>query len=288
MEIRSSALGDLKDLIYSELINFYPPRELDSIVKDLLMHVSGLSHSMMVLERDRSLSESEIYFIQQAVKRLKKQEPLQYITGLASFRGLKIKVDQNVLIPRPETEELVGWVLEDLGQEKRIILDIGTGSACIALALKNEVPQANVHAIDISVKALDLARKNARDLGIDIIIGEVDILNEDARSALLKFDVIISNPPYVTPADRLLMQKNVTEYEPGLALFVDEKDPLIFYREIIKFSHDHLYDGGNLYFECNEGNANEVVRLLEKAGYADIQLRKDMQGKERMVRGVGC
>ena len=272
----------------NELEGLYSAEELNAIVHNLFSHITGLTASLMIIERERKLTESEIYFLQRSLKRLKQQEPLQYITGIAHFRGLEFKVNSSVLIPRPETEELVGWVVEEAGlRMPKAILDIGTGSGCIAISIKKEHTDTSVYALDVSPEALTIAEENAANLGADITFYQADILNKDACTSLPHFDVIVSNPPYVTPADREKMQKNVTDYEPGLALFVEEDDPLIFYRAIIDFSIDHLNKSGKLFFECNESNADEVVALLKKGGFDDVELRSDMRGKERMVLGVG-
>ncbi|MEN8224760.1 MAG: peptide chain release factor N(5)-glutamine methyltransferase [Bacteroidota bacterium] len=286
MEIHTAKLGELQALMKKELQGVYPSPELEAIIRGLFSHITGLNASMMVIEKEKELSESDIYFLQRAARRLKKYEPLQYITGTAYFRGIEFKVDPAVLIPRPETEELPEWMLEGLDRSSQLkILDIGTGSGCIAISLKKELPASMIYAVDISEEALQLAQQNASDLDAEIFFMQIDILDRDSRSVLPEFDAIISNPPYVTPADRLKMQRNVTDYEPGLALFVEEDDPLLFYREIIAFSKTHLADGGQLFLECNESYATEVKALLLKSSFRHAEVRKDMQGRERMVMG---
>jgi release factor glutamine methyltransferase len=290
MDIRTGKLGELQALMKIELKEIYPEEEAKAIVRGLILHRTGKTAAESILEKDRELTESEIFFFQQSLKRLKNHEPLQYITGLAHFYGLEFWVDPSVLIPRPETEELLDWIIKDhakAGSHLKI-LDIGTGSGCIAIVLKKNFPEAEVRAIDISGEAIMLASDNAERLKAPINFEKMDILNPNSRAGLSEFNMIVSNPPYVTPSDLKKMQKNVTEHEPPLALFVEEEDPLIFYREIIAFSMEHLVNGGHLYFECNESNALEVVELLKKRGFKDIELRQDMRGKERMVRGVGC
>lgn len=287
MQIHSARLGDLYSLMMKELEAVYPDWELISIVQILLSYISGLSRSEIILNKDDELSESKILFLQRAIKRLKDHEPLQYITGQAHFHGYVFKVDQSVLIPRPETEELVRWVLDDhQGKDKLKVLDIGTGSGCIAISLKNQLSDADVAAIDISDEALQVAKFNSKNLSAKIDFRQIDILNKMERRCLPAFDIIVSNPPYVTGEDRKKMLPNVTDHEPVLALFVE--DPLIFYREIIDFSEDHLTRGGKLYFETNELYAREVGSLMESAGFTDVMIRKDMQGKERLVLGVKC
>lgn len=288
MDIRTGKLGELQALIKNEIEGLYPEEEVKAIIRGLILHKTGKTAAESILEKDRMLTESEIFFFQQSMKRLKNHEPLQYITGLAHFYGLEFNVDPSVLIPRPETEELVDWLVNDHLQKERghKILDIGTGSGCIAISLSKAFPDAEVWAVDVSDEALRIASNNAEKLMAEIVFSKMDILDPNSCAGLPEFNIIVSNPPYVTPSDRKKMHKNVTEYEPPLALFVEEKDSLIFYREIIAFSMEHLLNGGHLYFECNESNALEVVELLKKCGFKDIELRQDMQGKERMVKGV--
>ena len=287
MEIRKAELGELQSLMRKELEAYYPSVELKGIINGLFSYLTGLTAGQLVLEKERGLTESEINFLQLSLKRLKNHEPLQYITGTAYFHGLDFKVSPAVLIPRPETEELVEWIAQQHGKagEPLSILDVGTGSGCIAISLKAKMPEAVLFAIDVSEKAMAVARENAQELGAEVFFESVDILDAEARSALLKFDLIVSNPPYVTPADREKMLPNVTDHEPALALFVEE-DSLVFYKEIIAFSKDHLAEGGNLYFECNESNATEVAALLNQAGFKHVEVRKDMQGKDRMILGT--
>ncbi|NQT77218.1 MAG: peptide chain release factor N(5)-glutamine methyltransferase [Bacteroidetes bacterium] len=287
MDIRTGKLGELQALMKNELGKIYPEEEAKSIVNGLILHKTGKTAAESILEKDSALTESEILFFQQSLKRLKNHEPLQYITGLAHFYGFEFEVDPSVLIPRPETEELLDWIIKDYAKAGNHLklLDIGTGSGCIAITLKKTFPDAEVWAVDVSGEAIVLAADNAERLKTSIIFEEMDILDPHFRARLPEFNMIVSNPPYVTPSDLKKMRKNVTAHEPPLALFVEEKDPLIFYREIIVFSTKHLVHGGHLYFECNESNALEVVELLKKYGFKDIELRLDMRGKERMVRG---
>lgn len=287
MEIRTAELGELQSLMRKELQGFYPEGEVKGIVHGLFSHLTGLTAGQLVLEKGRKLTESEIHFLQRSLKRLKKHEPLQYITGTAYFYGFEFKVNTSVLIPRPETEELVDWIVKRHQDSRGAlrILDIGTGSGCIAISLKKKLVEAEMFGIDKSEEALALAKENAGLLDAQVFFEKVDILDTSARSALMRFDIIVSNPPYVTPVDREKMLPNVTKHEPSMALFVED-DPLQFYKEIIDFSADHLSPGGSLYFECNESNANEVTELLKANGFEDVELRKDMQGKDRMVRGT--
>jgi release factor glutamine methyltransferase len=221
-------------------------------------------------------------------KRLCTGEPVQYVVGFAWFYGLKFKVNKNVLIPRPETEELVHWILETVKTEKPIgplsILDIGTGSGCIPVTLKHKMPDMAVAAVDISEAALITASRNAFRMGADIDFKKIDILNKNEWSQLPQYDIIVSNPPYIPHAEKDIMTQNVLSFEPHLALFVDDENPLIFYENIAHFAKKHLKTKGFLFFECNEFNAQEVLFLLENNGFKNIILQKDMSGKDRMIR----
>lgn len=245
-------------------------------------------------------------------QRLLDGEPVQYVVGFAWFYGLKFKVNPNVLIPRPETEELVEWILETVnsyqltvngqqfrGSESKLItlLDIGTGSGCIPITLKVKNEDLKVSAVDISEGALITASRNAYRMNADVDFKRIDILNENDWSQLADFQIIVSNPPYIPTKEKALMENNVLDFEPHLALFVDNDDALIFYEKIADFALKHLYtvDEGNpdavgkggLFFECNEYNAPDVVLMLEKKGFKKVELRQDMSGKDRMIRASG-
>jgi len=268
-----------------ELLELYPEGEVKGIIRGLFSYLTGWTASQMILNKEKRLTESEIHFLQHSLKRLKQHEPLQYITGRAYFHDLNFKVNPAVLIPRPETEELVEWIFDSHKSSHSLkLLDIGTGSGCIAISLKKKLPEIDVYAIDVSEEALEVARENALSMDIKLRFELLDILDVTSRASLPVFDIIVSNPPYVIPADKEKMLPNVSEHEPPLALFV-ENDPLVFYKEIIAFSKDHLNTGGNLFFECNESNAKKVEDLMHQSGFKDIELRKDMQGKDRMIRG---
>lgn len=223
--------------------------------------------------------------LQAIQKRLVNNEPVQYILGQADFYGLKFKVTPDVLIPRPETEELVYWVLESIQKSNLKLVDIGTGSGCIPITLKKKLPNAEILGLDISQAALKIAQENAVLNQVNVSFQAVDILKAEKWQALPYFDVIISNPPYIPYEEIGLMPKQVTDFEPNLALFVDNKAPLIFYQKIAQFAQQKLTPNGQLFFECNEFNAKEVVLILEQLGFSKVELAKDMEGKERMVRG---
>lgn len=228
----------------------------------------------------------QIEKLQAIQTRLANHEPVQYVLGQADFYGLKFKVTPAVLIPRPETEELVYWMLESIEKSNSTIVDIGTGSGCIPITLKKKMPSASLTGWDISKTALEIAKQNALLNQVDITFKEVDILKDANWPSLPKFDIIVSNPPYIPHSEIGLMPQQVTHFEPNLALFVDNEEPLIFYQKIAKFALQKLNESGQLFFECNEFNAKEVVRILTQLGFSQVELEKDMEGKERMVRGI--
>jgi release factor glutamine methyltransferase len=222
--------------------------------------------------------------------RLLRGEPVQYVVGFAWFYGLKFKVNNSVLIPRPETEELVEWVLETAktfqkADKKVRILDIGTGSGCIPVTLKVKNPKLEVSAVDVSESALITSSRNAYRYGAEIDFKRIDILNTSAWTDLCNFDIIVSNPPYIPHAEKALMEGNVLDFEPHLALFVDNDNALIFYENIADFALRHLDTEGVLFFECNQYNAQEVLKMLKLKGFKNVELRKDMSGNDRMVKG---
>lgn len=242
------------------------------------------------LQAKAPLFEIQQNLLSDIQQRLLQHEPIQYILGQADFYGLKFKVDRNVLIPRQETEELVYWVLETIQKEIKQshlkILDIGTGSGCIPITLKKKMPQLDVSAVDISPEALEIAKSNAGLNKAILPFTQIDILDTNSRQELGYFDLIVSNPPYIPQNERNIMSKNVTGFEPELALFVPDENPSLFYDAIADFAKAHLNKNGYLFFECNEFNAEEVVQLLENKGFADVKLQNDMNGKQRMVRAV--
>jgi release factor glutamine methyltransferase len=220
-------------------------------------------------------------------KRLLEGEPVQYVVGFAWFYGLKFKVNPSVLIPRPETEELVHWILETIKKEtlKNVsILDIGTGSGCIPITLKVKNDALNVSSVDVSESALITASRNAFRNNVDIDFKCLNILDDTQQMQLGKFDIIVSNPPYIPKKEKALMHKNVLDFEPHLALFVEDDNSLIFYENIADFAQKHLNTEGYLFFECNEHNAHEVETVFSKRHFCDIVLTQDMSGKDRMIR----
>lgn len=237
---------------------------------------------------DQPFSATNFEKIQSIQKRLLNHEPVQYILGEADFYGLKFKVNENVLIPRPETEELVYWIIETVRQAGRSlsILDIGTGSGCIPITLKTELPTCRIAACDVSKEALKIARENANLNDTEIDFFQVDILNKKEWATLDNFDIIVSNPPYIPHSERKLMPENVLKFEPDLALFVEEEEPLIFYKTITEFALQKGNKNGWLFFEMNEYNAKEVANLLTISNLKKVQIQKDLQNKDRMIKAI--
>jgi len=275
---------DLTRHVIDELTPLHGPGEATSVARLVLEDVFKWRRG----SHPRTLDADEQLLAWTTINRLKAHEPVQYVTGIADFYGLQLRVTPDVLIPRPETEELVEWILEEnpRGEQLRV-LDIGTGSGCIPLALKARRPRWTCTGVDVSPEALDVARNNARELQLEADFRLHDILAEpgDGQRATDNRHLIVSNPPYIPPSEKDKMGASTLTHEPELALFVPEDDPLIFYRRIAEDASDLLMGGGKLYFETNEFNNEEVVTLLESAGYAEVEARKDLSGKWRMVRG---
>ena len=258
-------------------------------IKRLLMsHITGLSMTQLLAERDLSLTEEQQKWYDEAIVRLKNNEPIQHILGYSEFYGRKLKCDRRALVPRPETEELVDWIIS-MHNAQCTILDIGTGTGCIALSLAKELPLAKVTALDISIDALSLAHENAEMLEVgNVDFAEGDILNMDDEHCVAreKYAVIVSNPPYVRECEKAEMEANVLEYDPHTALFVSNEDPLIFYRTIGEFGLSHLEKDGALYFEINQYLGQETCDLLVAMGYKNVELREDINGNARMIKAT--
>lgn len=268
--------------IENELAGLYYPAEIEGFKKIIFETVFGWSFTDQVLKRHEIILPIDFERIKKVVLRLKNSEPIQYIFGETEFYGLKLRVNSSVLIPRPETEELVDWVVRSNLPENCKILDIGTGSGCIAIAIKSSLKNAEVSGIDISVEALETARMNAIENGLEINFYPADIFNIK-NVEREKFDVIVSNPPYIRESEKVLMHSNVLNYEPEIALFVPDNDPLKYYRAIALFAKRNLHDNGKLFLEINENLKPEMVDLLLDIGFNNIEIRKDINGKNRMV-----
>ncbi len=259
----------------------YGEREAVSLARIIFEDVFGITNFQRKDNFDTT-KQARLAEIQAA---LAKGEPIQYILGQADFYGLKFKVNNSVLIPRPETEELVQWILDSLHFEKTYkVLDIGTGSGCIPITLKKANHSLGVYACDVSSAAIEIARTNAANNNSEVYFFESDILDE-SKWPDLNPDIIVSNPPYIPRSEMDKMGESVRKFEPDLALYVDDEDPLLFYRKIAAFAKKNLNPEGELFFEVNEYNAKEIINLLATAGFSKIRLKKDMQGKDRMVCG---
>ncbi|WP_235855497.1 peptide chain release factor N(5)-glutamine methyltransferase [Flagellimonas pelagia] len=306
-------LRDIKNIFHNDLGKIYPKEEIDSFFYSCIEHYLKMERFILAIKPNIVLTKEEEQPLFEALAQLKKERPLQYILGVAHFMDLELKVNENVLIPRPETEELVQWVLEDANNKRSeirelisdvrdrksddekgensnlrpsplTILDIGTGSGCIAIALAKQLPNAKVYALDVSEEALKVAQENAKTNQVDIEFLHQSIL-DPGLDLEQQFDIIVSNPPYVRDLEKSKMNKNVKEYEPNLALFVPDDDALVFYRAIVQFSKRHLLKKGSLYFEINQYLGEETKSVLKAHNFSEIELRKDIFGNDRMLKG---
>jgi release factor glutamine methyltransferase len=273
----------LKIHFFSELQSVQEDSEIESFFFILTEYLHNLKRIDVSLNPNFEVSEIDLEKWNIIISELKTEKPIQYITGEAWFYGLRFEVNENTLIPRPETEELVEWIVE--GQKVKgeglRVLDIGTGSGCIPIALKNEIPNATVSAIDVSEKALEMARKNAIDNEVEVHFILQNIL--ETESLIAKYDIIVSNPPYVRNLEKQEIKKNVLDYEPHLALFVEDTNALLFYKKIAELAIKSLTPNGKLFFEINQYLGKETVELLENIGFKNIELRKDFVGNDRMI-----
>lgn len=269
--------------IRNALREHYPDSEALALAKMLLVEAFGFSTLELYGGKDKEISGKRLDVLNEMIARLKKNEPIQYVIGAEVFCGWTFEVNENVLIPRPETQELVRWIEADWKSDAPCrILDVGTGSGCIAISLSKLLEGAEVEAWDISEGALRVARRNADRNEAQVLFRQVDVLKactEDCR-----YDVIVSNPPYITESEKQDMDANVLDWEPHTALFVPDADPLLFYRRIAELGVSMLNEGGALYFEINRAYGEETVRMLEGLGYKQIELRKDNWGNDRMIK----
>lgn len=276
---------EFKKQFFSELSKLYPKTEIQSFFNILIQYKLNLSRIKLALQPSLKFNISDLDFFQKALIKLKSQIPIQYIIGETEFYGLKFKVNNNVLIPRPETEELVDWILKDFNNSENIkILDIGTGSGCIAISLAKNIPNAEVFALDISSEAIRTAKLNAKENNVTVNFMEADILT--LTKLPQKFDIIVSNPPYVRELEKKQMQKNVLNNEPAIALFVKDKNPLLFYDKISELSKMYLTKNGSLYFEINQYLGPETVNSLKSKGFRNIEIKKDLYEVDRMIKAT--
>lgn len=289
-------ISELKSGFKSSLQGLYPSEEVQSFFDILAQKYLSLSRIQIALNPDSKVSEVDFGRFEKAILRLKKQEPIQYILGETEFYGLLFKVNQHTLIPRPETEELVEWVVSEQASATQnaghvTILDIGTGSGCIAISLAKNLPNSEVHAVDISSEAIKMARPNAVENRVEVDFFQTDILKAKSLpkgevQVEKHYDFIVSNPPYVRELEKKQMQPNVLQFEPETALFVQDNDPLLFYRVISRLAKTSLKPGGTLFFEINEHFGNEVAELLKEEGFTKIEVKQDIYGKDRMVKSI--
>ena len=272
--------------LYLQLTNLYDEREADNIADWVMEYITGMKKIDRLMINQQPLSNNQLNLLKRLTNDLINHRPIQYVLGEAWFAGMKFYVNESVLIPRPETEELVDWVAYTIKHSKSKIqklIDIGTGSGCIPISLKKKLPQLSVTSIDISEAALKVAKQNADSLGISIDLVTINFLDENSWNVLPIFDLIISNPPYIKQTEEKNMSRNVLDFEPSLALFVPDEDALIFYKKIFLFSKTHLAKNGYIFLEINETLGNEVVQLFESNEFL-VELKKDLQEKDRMLK----
>ena len=275
-------IAQLYKLFNEKLSSLYNKREIDQFLVLSFQKLMGFNKLEISMNKELVLEESKCTEFSKILDRLMNAEPIQYILGSTFFYDLELKVNPAVLIPRPETEELVDWVLSCVKKGEEL-LDIGTGSGCIALALKSKMNSLQVKGIDVSEDALQIAKWNADHLGLEIELEKKDILKEGLNK---KWNCILSNPPYIAKSESLAMESNVLDHEPSTALFVPDNEPLIFYERIAKLASINLHSKGLLFFEIHEEKAEEIVKLLASLGFVNIEVKKDMQGKNRMTKAT--
>ena len=276
-------LLSFKQKLYQTLESHYPKIELDSFFRMILEDVLNLSKIDFALAPHQAVSDDRITKINNIIVGLENHQPIQHLIGFVDYMDLKLEVNPHVLIPRPETEELINWIVEDYIHQTNInVLDIGTGTGCIPIALAKHLEQATISSIDVSKEATKTAIKNALANGVNVHFMNQDILSTKQLNRL--YDVIVSNPPYVRNLEKVEIQKNVLDYEPHLALFVEDDDPLLFYRHIAKLALTSLKPNGALYYEINQYLGKETVELLHNLGFKNIILKKDIFGNDRMIK----
>ena len=275
----NNKISTLKEFALQRIGEVYDAREARNVVNELFRHYLNFSAADLVVKANDTVSESQMLLIYKAAKRIAQHEPLQYVLGSAYFFGMDLHVNSSVLIPRPETEELVRWILETIKPNNHSVLDIGTGSGAIALALKKAQSSWNVCGVDVSKEALQVAKRNSTELQLIVEWKEVDILEGNLPEG--NWTCIVSNPPYITVSEGSEMRQSVIEYEPHLALFVPEKDPLLFYRRILELANN-CETVKQVFFEIHENNSNETLTLGESMCWKG-ELKKDLQGKDRFI-----
>lgn len=277
-----------KQLIKEAILALYDDREAGNIASLLMEWISGKNRMEQLMDKDRTLTNNQLDQLNRTTAKLSAGEPVQYIIGEAWFMEHPFLVTPDTLIPRPETEELVEWMMKDLAQQATTrlrMLEVGSGTGCIPISLKKKFPELQVVSVDISKGAIQTARENATRLHVAIDFMEMDFLNPANREQLGQTDLIVSNPPYIKASERESMHKNVVEFEPATALFVPDQDALIFYKAIRNFSETHLTPNGKIYLEINQQLGKDVLQLFNNGHFSAV-LQKDLQGNDRMIRAV--
>lgn len=289
MFVQTNTVKAIKTYFKDRLKDQFSENEIRFMIKEAVLKRLKITSADYLLADDALLSESDLLYFRNIVKRLQSNEPFQYIIGQTDFYGLTIKTDERALIPRPETEELVGWVLSSFDDKSKIeIMDLCTGSGCIALAIKSNRPEWSVSGCDLSEEALSLAKENATSLDLKVSFLKLDVLDQlnDQLLNEAKFDCWVSNPPYIPVQESKEMNKNVTGFEPGMALFVPDDDVLLFYKAIALKGKRHLKQNGLLFFEIHENFGQATKEMIESHGYVNVTIKKDHQGKDRMIKAV--
>jgi len=271
--------------IKNKLKEKYPPEEINGFINIIFEDLLNFSNVDIHMNLNQKLDNKVIYKLERIINELIQEKPIQYILGNAHFYDLKLKVSPDVLIPRQETEELVDWIITTNKNRKPNILDIGTGSGCIAITLAKNIVDSKVSAFDISKRALKIAKENSIINEVNVDFSEYNII-EQSNCINYKYDIIVSNPPYICEKERKLMNENVLGNEPELALFVPNNDPLIFYRKILEFAKNNLSEKGKVFFEINEAYGIEMKKLMGEMGYDEIILKKDINSRDRMICGT--
>ncbi|HOY31219.1 MAG TPA: peptide chain release factor N(5)-glutamine methyltransferase [Bacteroidales bacterium] len=288
MKVASNKIADIKSFIKKQLKGLYPDEEVNAFIFILFETYCGMNKTKLLASEHETINESELLRVYDAVKELEQQKPLQYIIGKTYFCGLEFLVTPAVLIPRPETEELVNMIVQENNHENALkILDIGTGSGSIAVALKKNLPGAEVTATDISESALAMAQRNASLNKVHIQFILSDILSEAHWKDLQEYDIIVSNPPYITESEKSLMNPNVLEYEPHTALFVTDSNPLNYYDAIFRFAISKK-KGSKIYLEINENKSEELKLLAQQYHFSEVEIEQDINGKARFIKCRSC
>jgi len=284
-------LKNIQHKFHNQLDDIFDTNEVDSFFYLLVEHSLSLSRLDLALNSNLTINGLQEQYFSNALEKLKNQEPIQYIIGETEFFGLKFKVNEHTLIPRPETEELVQYIVDEYQttkNQKLNILDIGTGTGCIAISLANKLKNAKVFALDVSKEALKVAKENSKANDVNVQFSEADILSicHSVLDAEFKYNVIVSNPPYIRYSEKKHMKFNVLNYEPDLALYINDENPLQFYKAIAEFTVNNLNNEGKLFFEINQYLGNETIHLLSQYGFSNIELKKDMFGNDRMIKCI--